>query len=396
MLSIGRFLFSVLLITLVGCASTNVSQHRKQSLSTLRDLPFNQHLFDHLPSAETTPEIDELIKLDPKVAQDFLNYYNKPELSNYTSIERVASYLGLLVDNLTYSDNTYTAQQTLDNQSGNCLSLTLLTTAIAKLVDVRVSYDLLDNELGYNLEQDVFVSANHMRAVLDEALQSGEHKNAINLKKRITIDYFDTQGMAYTGNVPVNYQLSLYYSNRAAELLLQKDLASAHAHAMKSLKISADNSSAINTMAILHRKMGKNQVAEAAYKAAIKSNARYTPLFYRNYIAFLQQQQRHEDADLVTAEYEKIKQQHPIEWIREGKQAYSQGDFAVAIKLYEKALNVAPELHEVYLLSAQASMAAGDFFAAQTQLRSALDANLSASEKGQYKGKLGKLKQHLN
>lgn len=397
----GLFGWCFLGLALGGCANTSVSMNSPEAQIAshpyvqvskplaLSDLEFNENLFLNAPSP---PELTDLLALSPAVKNDFYNYFNKPEMANYTAIERVASYLGLLVDGFTYSENTYTAQQTVDNRGGNCLSLTLLTTAIANLADVKVSYDLLDDQLNFSLEQGVFLTADHLRAVLVESFSGSNAVTGRRLKKRITIDYFDIDGLTYAEKISVNYQLSLYYSNRAAELLVEGASADAFAHGLRALKVSPDNSSAINTLAVLHRRMGEEDVAELAYRVAIDTRARYAPLVYRNYIALLEQQGRYDDARMAIAEYQKIQKQHPAQWVRDGRRAHQKGDYKLAIEYYEKALEIAPNLHEVYLLSVHSSMAAGDIGLALTQLKSALDLELTSTEANIYKGKLGKLK----
>jgi len=339
------------------------------------------------------PTLNDLLELEQTVKDDFYRYFNDPKFSGHSAIERVSSYLALLVDQYSYSENTYTAQQTVNNKGGNCLSFTLLTTALARLAGVDVSYDLLNSDPTFTLEDDVLISADHMRAVLKQRFTSvDQDSNIEKLTQRIVIDYFNTEGMSYIENVPQSYQLSLYYSNRAAELLVDGEQQRAFAYARKALSVDQQNASAFNTLAILYRRIGEVTKAESIYQAQITSGTRQRPLFYRNYLVLLESQQRLEEAASVRADYELIKEKHPFEWIWEGKKAYARGDYRIAESLYKKALRIAPELHGLHFLIAKSSLAQGDIDLAKMGLKQAMelaDANQYASDL--YQKKLKKI-----
>lgn len=368
-------------------ACVNTTQWQEASVSTI---PINHHLFD---STASVPDQQQLIAVNDKVEQDFFAFFNKPELALYPAAERVGLYLGLLVDQFEYSDHTYTAQEALDNQGGNCLSLTLLTTALAKLAGVNVSYDLLGENPSFAMEDNTLVSADHMRAVLwVNSLSGAKSREGRVLTKRITIDYFSSRGMRYIENVSSDYQMSLYYSNRAAELLVARDETNAFHYAQKALEVHKGNSSALNTLAIVHKRQGDYAGAEAIYLAAINQGYSQQALFYRSYISLLESQGRDQEVTRLKRDYQSVRErQHPVEWIRAAKKAHAQGNYYLADKLYEKALQIAPDLHDVYILRAQSSLEAGDADAAKRQIERALSLSVDSEQVGRYQRKLTKL-----
>ncbi len=372
---------------LAQTACVQKKQWQDTHASGVAELPIKHDLFTETPSL---PSTSQLIDLDQVIQDDFFAYLNKPELALHSQVEKVGSYLSLLVDQFEYSEQTLTAQQIVDAKGGNCLSLTLLTTALAELAGLKVSYDLLDYYPSYSLDNNFLISADHMRAVLYAPQRSGDNGPGY-LGSRITIDYFSTQGMRYTENVSSEYQLSLYYSNRAAELLVDNKDAAAFAFAKQALKMYANNASALNTMAIVHRRMGESEVAEAIYQIALERVPSQQALFYGNYVSLLERQGRATDLARVKKAYELVQQQHPVEWIRAGKKAHAEGDYELADRLYAKALLIAPDLHGVRLLRAQAKVAAGNTDEAKRELQIAIRSSTDQEQNGRYQRKLAKL-----
>ena len=295
------------------------------------------------------------------------------------------------MDGFTYSQHTRTAQETIDEAGGNCLSLTLLTTALANLAGVEVSYDLLNSDPTFALDNDVLVTSDHMRAVLLSDWDT-DGEAIFSLRGRITIDFFDTQGMAFLENVSPQYQLSLYYSNRAVETMLEGNDALAFALAEKSLQIDPTNDSALNTLAIMHRRHGDVATAESLYRFGLIDSDRDSGVFYRNYLALLETQERFDDLAQLKTAYSNILKKHPLEWIRAGKKAYREGQFELAMRLYDRALEMVPDLHGVHLLSAKAAVALGKTDVGKEQLRLAMAASNTDGQSRLYQRKLAKFK----
>jgi len=66
----------------------------------------------------------------------------------------------------------------------------------------------------------------------------------------------------------------------------------------------------------------------------------------------------------------------------------------MAMSLYGKALDIAPDMHGVYLLRARSSAAAGNVEQAKLQLKQALATNLNSDEAALYQRKLAKFKRY--
>ena len=82
--------------------------------------------------------IDSAHALTARQQEDFLAFYRDPRIAHVPAHKRVYNFLEKVTNNFTYQDGTFTAAVTFDQRRGNCMSLAVLTTALAKPVDVPV------------------------------------------------------------------------------------------------------------------------------------------------------------------------------------------------------------------------------------------------------------------
>ena len=365
--------------------NTETPTHSKQVLPE-----FNSALF----STKDVITIDEITRLDENQITAFLNFYNDPKFALTPTHTRVATYLGILLDQFTYSDKTYTAQQTLDNLTGNCLSLTVLSTALAELVDVDIHFQLLEENPVYSINRNLLVTSDHLRAVLKaKPIQSDSESTSRVSYTRI--DYFDTNGLSFVDKISVNTQFSFFYSNLAIEYLAANNINTAYSYAKKALDINSNNASALNTMGILHRKRGDLVSAEQLYEFGARYYSK-APLFIRNYAHLLASQDREIDlSDLVSINTQSSAS-HPWQWVRAGKKAFSNGHYNDALAYYQKALRVAPDIPQIHLFAGQASFAAGHEIQSKQHFSKAYSLSKDPLEQYNYKRKLLALKARLS
>jgi tetratricopeptide (TPR) repeat protein len=341
---------------------------------------FNQRLFE----PPTVISDEEIFHLSQEQRADFFQFLNDPKFVSTPRHVRVATYMGLILDQFTFSDKTLTTRQSLASKSGNCLSLTVLTTAFAELAGVDVAYQLLDQNPIYSIDRGLLVTSDHLRAVLRSQPTAGESFSSVS---RVRIDYYQTDGLSYIDNISTNYQRSLFYSNLAVGNLFNDDIDSAYAYAARALDIYKSNASALVTMGIVHRKRGDLAKAEEIYLHGAKYFDK-APTFIGNYVALLNSQNRDVDLNqLVRVGSSKV-QDHPWQWIRAGKKSFNSGDYDKAISFYEHALDLAPDLHQVYLLAGDASYANGNKKESRQYLVQALSVANQMSDRSEYKRKL--------
>ncbi|MEM7358435.1 MAG: tetratricopeptide repeat protein [Pseudomonadota bacterium] len=380
-----RSLTILLLIALAACATQPPAPSPAQTTQGLP--PVNDELVTgHIAVIE--PEA--LFELSAEQQQTFFEYFNDPVNQQTAEHERVANYLSIIMDRFVYEEKTLTAEQTLLEMSGNCLSLANLTTAYARLAGVPIRYHFLENNPVFIFADDLLIRSDHIRSVLS-GNWSGEESEAFQIRRDIRVDYFPTDGLQYVDDIPEALQYSMYYSNRAVELVAQQNYASAFAHAQKALAISNANASAYNTLGVLHRRMGDLAGAEAIYLHAAKQFPE-NPTFLRNLSLLLQQQERSEELAAVQKRISEIESRNPWQWLVAGRTEHQHGDFEQAINSYQKALEIAPHMHQVELYLAMAYVQSAQPKLAEKHLQSAIDLSNNQNTRMRYQRKLMALK----
>jgi tetratricopeptide (TPR) repeat protein len=388
--SFSRILIYISLLAQFALLSACVSNQSNKRVGNSEMPTFNSSLF----KVKMVVDLDSITQLDETQKEAFLDFYNDPKFALTPSHLRVATYLGLLLDQFTYSEKTFTALETLENRKGNCLSVTMLTTALAELVGVELHYQLLDQNPVFSISDNLLVTSDHLRAVLKSTLEviQGEEMGRASY---IRIDYFDTNGLSFVDNISVTTQKSLFYSNLSIEHLANNDIDTAFAYAKAALDIYSKNASALNTMGILHRKRGDLATAEKLYKFGAHNYAK-APVFLRNYKNLMASQGREFDLNHFITTKQQSNQTHPWEWVRAGKAAFNSGDYNEAIAYYKKALVIAPNIPEVHAYAGQASLAAGKNTQSKKFFIEAYKLSNGGSDQQLYEGKLLALKGSLN
>ena len=392
------FLLSSLLLlaSLAACAAKKTPQ-AEQSYSVYQTpseiLNFKDALFqsnDEIIGEAALRELSEAQK------NHFLKFFRAAKHRDTPPFQRVAAYLTWIVDEFDYSENTYTASQTLNNASGNCLSLAILTSALAEMVDVPISFELMDSNPLFDLGENYFVTSNHLRAVLKESRSGlyGEQGTGIWMRRVVRIDFFASSGLRYVAWVNRNHSSSLYYSNLAVELMQKSQLDQAYAYAKKALELYQDNWSALNSIGILHRRRGDSDTAEAIYKYGAEF-ADKKSMFLKNYVLLLEDQSRAVEAAQIKqqllAVQEDEQQGDPWHWIHAGRVAHEEADYQQAIRHYDKALLIAPDLHRVHMYSAIAHFQVGNHKRSKYHLDAAIKHAPQGSARYRYERKLAAL-----
>ncbi|RBP49907.1 tetratricopeptide repeat protein [Arenicella xantha] len=351
--------------TLIACVSHAPVSRPTEGQSKTALPTFNQQLFTEISLIEP----GAITSLSAPQKAHFLNYFNAPINQQTPPHERVANYLGIILDQFKYSEKTLTAEKALQSMSGNCLSLVLVTDAFAKLSGINIEYQLLEQNPVYSLDNDLLIRSDHMRSVIHGPwVESAE--GAFRSNSSIRIDYFQTDGLSYIDQIPSHEKDSMYYSNKAVEYAAERQYNLAFSHAKHALSINPNSLSALNTLGILHRRLGDNVTAESIYQYGSQRHPSKA-IFLRNLSTILKSEKRFEELAAVSEEIKKLNSNKLAEFIRAGQEAEQQQDYGVAVLNYRRALAIAPDLHELHLYSAVANFKNGanvsaekDFFRA--------------------------------
>ena len=335
------------------------------------------------------PTVAEIHTLTPEQESEFLSFFQRFKQRSTPAHKRVADYLREIATGLTYENGTYTAHQTLGLGYGNCLSMAIMTTAIADIAKVRVGYELVDTAPVYELANDLVLKGVHVRPVLYETGTTLEGTTpGVSLAGRsLRIDFFPDGTERTLEKISAEQYAARYYGNLAAEAISAGDYTAAYWMTLESLRLDPLSSEGFNSMAVIYRRIGEPAKAEEIYRYGIANLPRKLTLL-RNYRLLLSEQDRHAEAAALDEQVAELADPSPFEWYQAARQAYDEGDYRTAVGLYEKSLDIAPYLHEAHAGLAQAHLALGRTRAAERYWRSALEHTYRESTRSRYEAQL--------
>lgn len=382
-----RLVFLLIIGLLAGCAGLERKPGETAVVLTEEEpvLSFESELFGEPPTDIIA--VNEIYQLSDTQQNAFRNYLNHHSRQDTPAHKRVYEYLESITMNFGYQGNTYTAEEALRKTSGNCLSLAILTTALAQIAGVESGYQLIDSAPVFESQGNVVFRGQHVRTKLYAPL----HNDITGLRPirrgGLLVDYFAREGDRFVSNISeVEYQ-AMYYENLASEAISRKDYNTAFWLLSKVLELTPHSSSAINSMAVVHRRAGYVNKAEEIYKYGIDNLPNKVSLL-RNYRVLLEEQGRHDEAGVISERLVELDEPNPFDWLHAGQEAYDNGDFRDAITFYKKAVEIAPYLHESYAGMAKAHYKLGERTRAKRELENAQKFSYEKSIQSLYQAKL--------
>jgi len=387
-----RILVFSMMLLIIGCTS-----NPKYAITTANKPPPQFLVSESLSlfgkPAEIMP-IEEVYRLTKVQENDFLEMLNAPENSKLAANQRVFRYLKEHLKDFRFYADTLTASESLMLKYGNCLSLAILTKAIANVANVEVGYQLVNSTPVYQKEGSLILSSLHLRTLLYKTPSSNPEKK-IGFRSRLTIDYFPTIGSSTLRSVPELEFQSMYYRNKAAERMIKGENRLAYWHLKKSIELNANDYHAINMLALLHVKIGRPDLAEELYLYGLSVTEDKLEML-SNYHVLLKNQNRFADAKKISIKISEYRDRNPFKWIKLANQAYSSRKFNKAIIYYKRAIRMAPYLHQPYAGIALSQYQRGRHLSAQRSMKKAIEHAQSEESHNLYQAKYDMLTQLLD
>ena len=151
------------LMMLLGACSTAPPRQQAVSDTPLTAPPLRPDLFG---APLDLPRVEALHTLTDAQQAEFLAYFSDPVRAGQKPHARIYGYLERRLGSFTYYAKTLAAADALDQNQGNCLSLALVTTALAELGGVDYGFQRIRNRPVYESRQDFVMVADHLRTRL--------------------------------------------------------------------------------------------------------------------------------------------------------------------------------------------------------------------------------------
>ena len=372
-----------------GCAtSSSIPSHAPHRV-------FNDALFE--PPAKPIPDADGIFHLAPAQLR-MLNDLIKPRMGTTGARQLVKKLFKQDYSEFDY-DNSYTrsASLTLEQRAGNCLSMVIMTAAIAKHFKIPYRYQDIKSTPMWDREGELYLINGHINIRLLTTLADKRPLVYNPLETNsVTVDFIPQatrRGIArrVIGEKRV---VAMFYANLAADEMVRHNWSQAYWLLRAALESDAGYDAAWNNLGVIYRNIGEDDLAELAYRHSLSlvpgnDNA------VSNLVLLLRGQQRFDEMFELQRAYDLAQLNNPFYYYDQAEIAYAEGDYHQAISLYKKAIKRSDFVDRFYFGLFKASWQLKRFGKAKKYLQLARENSQDLKDRQRYNVKLGLLNEGL-
>ncbi len=339
---------------------------------------------------QAVPEFSQLTTLTAAQQADFLAYFQHPSRQHLSAAKRIGEYMQNYLLDFQYQLTTLSASETLAQLRGNCMSLALLTHALAQLAEVEVRFQLSYREPVVDLQQGMLISVNHIRSYL--LTQPAEQAGA--LLSAVLVDYFPGPTTINGSMLDDSRFIALLYNNLAAEAWFAGKRQQALAHLVYGLRQAPTDSLSINSLAVMLKQQGQLRAAKAWYQYGLQQSDVDLGLL-QNYQLLAGQtgdQHTYQQLNQLIDRYP-ANDGDPFVWFNLAQRAEQQGQPDTAYHYYQRLLRRAPGFLPATQKMLQYHLQQRQTKQAQRLLETALSYSYGEENRQRYQQKLNALQQ---
>jgi Tfp pilus assembly protein PilF len=285
------------------------------------------------------------------------------------------------------ASQTRSAAQAFEAREGNCLSLVLMTAALARELGLQVRFQTVSADAPWSRSAGLLVVSTHVNLTLGRRLlgEPGGYDQA----RELTVDFLPPDQIRGQRVQPLaeGTLIAMFLNNRAAEALAAQDLDQAYAWARAAVGQDPAFLSAYNTLAVIYLRHGQPAAAERALAHVLTREPGHI-LALANQVQALRSLGRTAEAERAAANLARLEPQAPYRDFNLGMAALQAGDPNAARALFLKELDRDPDNHEFHFALAQAEWQLGHPEATRQQLQAAHQASTQAATRSLYAAKL--------
>ena len=381
------FLFASLCALLAGCASAPV-----QTLGPAAVL--HDELFKP-PSAHIETE-SEIFAASPAMqnwlATNFSRLHRTDGDPRQALVDALSSMRELRID----YDATYTrdAAEAFDARSGNCLSLVVMTAALARELNMPVQFQKVYIEDSLSRDGDLLFMAGHVNLTLSRARDAFVFRFTPS-NDDLMVDFVPPSQLkgAHVREIDARTVAAMFLNNRAAEALDSGRIDDAYWWARAALIEDPHYTGAYNTLGVVYRRHGDLAVSEASLRRVLAAEPDSLAAL-GNLALVLRLQGRTTEAQALDVRMHAIQPYPPFHFFDLGVAAMKAHDYQLARNMFRKEISREAFYHEFHFWLALADYGLGDFDDAREQIQLALENSPTSKTHALYAAKLDWLNAH--
>lgn len=286
---------------------------------------------------------------------------------------------------------TRNAAEAFEASSGNCLSLAVMSAAMARHLGLPVQFHSVIGEAGWARNGELLVSNGHVNLTLMNP--AGEGRVRFDVAEAMLID-FDPPAPGqrqYSRVIGEATVLAMYLNNRAAETLAAGEIDEAYWHARAAIEAEPTLLAAHNTLAVIYMRRGALAQAERVLSRLLVAEPANVAAL-ANLGQIHERQGRSAEAKALQQRLARIEPHPPYHFFQLGIEALERRDYAQARTMFEKEIERAAYHHEFHFGLAMAAFGLRDVAEARRQLALAMKSSTREADRQLYAGKLEKLR----
>jgi Tfp pilus assembly protein PilF len=285
---------------------------------------------------------------------------------------------------------TRTAAEAFERRAGNCLSLVVMTAALAKHLELPIAYQALIGHETWSRSGDLSFVNGHVNITVAKRLV--DRVGGFDPDTQIRIDFGSVapgRGQALRV-ISESTIVAMFMNNRAAEHLARGAVDDAYAHAREAVRQDPAYAAAYNTLGVIYQRRGLGAAAERAYRGALARDADHKSALL-NIARLLERDGRAAEAAPFHARLAQIERDPPFAHFDRGVAAAKAGDFRTARDELLREMQRDPDYHEFHFWLAVALFGLGEVEPARKHLTLAQSNSVTQREQALYAAKLKSL-----
>jgi len=286
-------------------------------------------------------------------------------------------------------DAAYTrnAREAFAARTGNCLSLVIMTAALAREIGVPVRFQHVYVDESWSRRGDLYFAAGHVNLTLGanpprlgSRLDDGE---------QLTVDFLPPPDVrrARWHVLEERAILAMYMNNRAAESIAAGRLDDAYWFAREAIVQDAGSVSAYNTLGVVYHRSGHDAEAARVLGAALAREPANTNVL-SNLVPILAALGRTAESREMAERLARLEPDPPFAAFNRGLAAMRAGDYRAAKGHFEREIARDPYYHEFHFWLALALSRLGEEAQARRHLVLALENSSTRKDHDAYAAKL--------
>ncbi|MES2958847.1 MAG: tetratricopeptide repeat protein [Pseudomonadota bacterium] len=288
------------------------------------------------------------------------------------------------------TDSTRTAAEAFDARAGNCLSLVVMSAALARHLELPIQFQALLGQETWSRSGDLSLVNGHVNITVAKRLVDRLSNLDADAQLRLDFGVLPAGRGSLLQVVSERTITAMFMNNRAAEALVRGATDEAYAYAREAVVQDPGYAGASNTLGVIYQRSALAGAAERAYRHALDRDEKHRAAML-NLSRLLEAQGRNAEAVPWRAKLAQLEAEPPFHYFDLGRAEAQAGNFRAARDHILREMRRDPDYHEFHFWLAVSLYGLGDVVQAREHLTKAMNNSTTRREQSLYASKLQRL-----